>query len=173
MPGNYTHTTRPGGTVLTANIYNADHQKHVDNAIPLSIDDYSVDIPTMQGKTDPGEVGSENQATSLAGELTRLRFVIAEMKNTAQWYTTANFNGSKTYDPPSLADGAGTSTTVTCTGAVLGDFAMASFSLDLQGITVTAYVSAADTVTVRFQNETGGILDLGSGTLRVRTFKGV
>lgn len=75
--------------------------------------------------------------------------------------------GSATYDPPSLADGAGTTTTVTATGAALGDFATASFSLDTQGITVTAWVSAANTVSVRFQNESGGTLDLASGTLRV------
>lgn len=78
--------------------------------------------------------------------------------------------GSKTYDPPSLVDGAGTSTTVTATGAALGQFAAASFSLDLQGVIITAYVSAADTVTVRFQNESGGTVDLGSGTLTVRVW---
>ena len=78
---------------------------------------------------------------------------------------------SATYDPGSLADGAGATTTVTATGAVLGDFALASFSLDLQGISVTAYVSAADTVSVRFQNESGGVLDLASGTLRVLVFR--
>jgi hypothetical protein len=54
------------------------------------------------------------------------------------------------------------------TGAALGDFAEASFSLDLQGITLTAWVSAANTVSVRFQNESGGVLDLASGTLRAR-----
>jgi hypothetical protein len=76
--------------------------------------------------------------------------------------------GSATYDPPSLADGAGATTTVTCSGAALGDTALAAFSLDLQGITLTAWVSAANTVSVRFQNESGGPLDLASGTLRVR-----
>lgn len=76
--------------------------------------------------------------------------------------------GSAVYDPANLADGAGATTTVAVTGAVLGDFAQASFSLDLQGITLTAYVSAADTVSVRFQNESGGVLDLASGTLRAR-----
>jgi len=76
--------------------------------------------------------------------------------------------GSATYDPPSLADGAGITTTVTCTGAALGGFARASFSLDLQGITLTADVSATNTVAVRFQNESGGTLDLASGTLKVR-----
>jgi len=76
-----------------------------------------------------------------------------------------------TFNPPNLADGAGTTTTVTVTGAALGDYAIASFSLDLQGITVTAYVSSANTVSVRFQNESGGALDLASGTLACRVFK--
>lgn len=80
-------------------------------------------------------------------------------------------SGSATYDPGSLADGAGVTTTVTVTGAALGDFAVASFSLDLQGITMTAYVSAADTVSVRFQNETTGAIDLASGTLRARVLQ--
>jgi hypothetical protein len=79
--------------------------------------------------------------------------------------------GSATYDPANLADGAGATTTVTVTGAALGDFAQASFSNDLQGITLTAWVSAANTVSVRFQNESGGALDLASGTLRARAFK--
>lgn len=79
-------------------------------------------------------------------------------------------NGSTTYDPASLNDGVGATTTVTVTGASLGNFALASFSLDLQGITLTAWVSAADTVSVRFQNESGGVLDLGSGILRARVW---
>lgn len=80
-------------------------------------------------------------------------------------------HGEATYDPPNLVDGAGTTTTVTVPGALLGDKAMASFSLDVQGITVTADVSAANTVAVRFQNETGGAVDLASGTLRAWAFR--
>ena len=79
--------------------------------------------------------------------------------------------GSATYDPASLSDGAGATTTVTVTGAALGDYAEVSFSLDLQGITATGYVSSANTVSVRFQNETTGVLDLASGTLRARVRK--
>lgn len=85
----------------------------------------------------------------------------------------AFLTGSATYNPTSLVDGAGATTTVTVTGAVLGDYvAGVSFSLDLQGILLTGYVSAADTVSVRFQNETTGTIDLGSGTIRalVRSF---
>jgi hypothetical protein len=80
-------------------------------------------------------------------------------------------SSSVTYDPPSLVDGAGTTTTITVTGAALGDYAVASFSLDLQGITMTYCVSAANTVSVRFQNETGGTVDLASGTLRAKVIK--
>jgi len=77
-----------------------------------------------------------------------------------------NLVGTATYDPGSLADGAGVSTNVTVTGAALGDIVVTSFSLDLQGITLSSYVSSANTVTVRFQNESGGVLDLASGTLK-------
>lgn len=79
--------------------------------------------------------------------------------------------GTSTYDPPSLADGAGASTTVTVTGAVLGDVALASFSSSTQGIIVTASVTAVNTVTIRFQNETGGTIDLPSGTLKAVVIK--
>ena len=78
---------------------------------------------------------------------------------------------SATYDPPSLADGAGTTTTVTVPGAALGDFATAAFSLPTAGITITAWVSAQNIVSVRFQNETGVSLDYGSGKLTARDYK--
>ncbi|MDC9825676.1 hypothetical protein PRN20_18230 [Devosia sp. ZB163] len=79
--------------------------------------------------------------------------------------------GTATYDPASLADGAGATTTVTVPGAALGDMAAASFSLATSGILITAWVSAANTVSVRFQNESGGALDIGSGMLTARVLK--
>lgn len=88
--------------------------------------------------------------------------------NTGWLLVPSQLTGSATYDPPSLVDGAGVTTTVTVTGANLGDLAHVSFGLDLQGILMTAYVSSANTVSVRFQNETTGTLDLASSTLRVR-----
>lgn len=91
--------------------------------------------------------------------------------NTDVYVPMHSRTGSATFNPASLADGAGETTTVTVVGAALGDYAIASFSLDTQGITITAWVSAADTVSVRFQNESGGLLDIGSGTLRCRVIK--
>lgn len=77
-------------------------------------------------------------------------------------------SGAATYDPGNLVDGQGVTTTVTVTGALLGDFVDVSFSQDLQGIAMTAWVSAANTVSVRFQNETGAPIDLASGTIKAR-----
>jgi len=81
-------------------------------------------------------------------------------------------NATATIDPASLADGAGATSTVTVTGAALGDFVMVSAPYDLSGISVTAYISAADTVSIRIQNESGGPLDLASGTWKVKVLKG-
>jgi len=75
--------------------------------------------------------------------------------------------GSKTFDPPSIAASGTTTTTVTVAGAAMGDAFVPSFSVDLNGLVVTAYVSAADTVTVVFFNPTAGAIDKASGTLTV------
>jgi len=80
-------------------------------------------------------------------------------------------SGSAAYDPPSIAAGAQASTTVAVPTAALGDFVQATFSLDLQGIELVAYVSAADTVTALFKNGTAAALDLASGTISVRGCK--
>jgi hypothetical protein len=79
--------------------------------------------------------------------------------------------GSKTFNPGSIAAAGQESTTVTVTGAALGDYVTASFSIDLALIELSAYVSAADTVTCLFKNGTAGAIDLGSGTLRCRVVK--
>lgn len=79
--------------------------------------------------------------------------------------------GSAAFSPANTADGAGESVDVTATGAVLGDFVLVSFSSDTVDFIVTAMVTAANTVTVRFQNETGaGSTQIASGTLRVICF---
>lgn len=78
--------------------------------------------------------------------------------------------GSTAYDPPSLLDGAGVEAGFAVTGVVLGDFVLASFSAALGGVMLTAWVAGADFVQFRFQNETGGTVDLGAATVRVLVF---
>lgn len=97
MPGNYTHTTRASGTVLTANIYNSDHQNHVNNVTPDGVDDASADVAAMRQTSDPGEQGTEFLATSLRDELKQVRFAIKELKDrfagtsAAQWYSSPQY----------------------------------------------------------------------------------
>jgi hypothetical protein len=97
--------------------------------------------------------------TAVRADLTAIRAFFAAL-----------LTGSATYDAASLVDGAGATTTVTVTGAAVGDFVLVSHGVDLSGITVTGYVSATNTVSVRFQNESGGTLDLASSTLRALVF---
>lgn len=76
--------------VLTNEDLNAEIDNILNNLGPLGIDDYSTNTALMQTQTDPGEVGSESLATSLAAELARLRFAIAEIKGETYWYTSAD-----------------------------------------------------------------------------------
>lgn len=90
------------------------------------------------------------------------------------WTRSGNLRlqGSGTWDPGDLADGAGeTSSAITVTGAALGDFVIVSAPYDLQGITCNGYVSAANEVKIRLQNETGGNINLASGTWRAMIIK--
>ena len=84
---------------------------------------------------------------------------------------TGMITSTTTFDPPNLLNGTQTTTTMGLTGAALGDIVAASFSLSQQGIQITAYVSSVDSVTVVFKNDTGGAIDLASGTIRARIWK--
>lgn len=70
-----------------------------------------------------------------------------------------------TTDVASLVDGAGATQTLAVPGAELGDFVLVAPTLDAQDITITAYVDSADSVQVRFQNESTATVDLASQTI--------
>ena len=78
---------------------------------------------------------------------------------------------SATWDPTSIAAGSYATTTVSVPGAALGDFALASFSIDISALDLSCYVSAADVVTVVLSNHTAAAVDLNSATLRVLVLK--
>jgi hypothetical protein len=76
------------------------------------------------------------------------------------------------YNPPDLANGSDTGFQgITVTGAALGDFVQVSFTQPLQEAELEAYVSAADGVHFIFRNNTGGNLNLDSGTVKVQVSK--
>ena len=80
---------------------------------------------------------------------------------------TKILTGSTTHDFSSIGDGNEEAVEVTVTGAALGDYAIASLSIDVTDLAVTVAVTAANTATVVVGNWTGGAIDLASATVNV------
>ena len=77
------------------------------------------------------------------------------------------FSVVATLNASSLADNVGETNTIAVPGVKLGDIVLnISMGVDVSGISVTPYVSATDVVSIRFQNESLGTLDLASTTVR-------
>ena len=81
-----------------------------------------------------------------------------------QFFDRRILQRSFTWNPASLADGAGETVSTTVAGAAFGDMVTVGAPYDLQDVSISAYVQAADTVEVRVQNESGGTRDLGNST---------
>jgi hypothetical protein len=73
---------------------------------------------------------------------------------------------SATVNFAAVTDGNEAAADVTVTGAALGDIVMASFSLDLADMQLSASVTAADTVSC-VVSSSGDDVNLDSGTVRV------
>lgn len=169
MPGLYTHTTRAAGTVVTGGsggIYNTDHQNHIDNQTPDKTDDWSATQTQMDLTADPNAFGvAGNQpsstvgsgptslATSLDGEITRLRFMVAVLQRmlngnvaVTNWYsgitnTSVNVNavtakGTKVYHSANITVTTGTTLTAITTFAATA-FDTERFDTDAFHDTVT------------------------------------
>jgi hypothetical protein len=128
-------------TVLTHNATVADGAAKLE-ATQITFD--SVDYAAVPVKV--GDVLSINVTNTLQGST-----------------TTANL--------ASVADGDEVTVEVTVTGAALGDRAIAASSIDVTDFVVNASVTAANTVTVVYANNTGGALDLGAITTTVTVLK--
>ena len=83
----------------------------------------------------------------------------------------AYLEGSTTVDLGSIDDGNEQAVAVTVTGAALGDFVIATHSLDITDLTITGTVTATNTVTVIVGNFTGGAIDIGSGDILVKVLE--
>lgn len=87
MPGLF---SRVKTWVSTEDVSYSDLNAEFDNVItyftPLYMDDYSTNVSQMQMATDPGEVGTESLATTMAGEIARIRFILSEITGEDYWY---------------------------------------------------------------------------------------
>lgn len=92
MPGTYVVISRAPGTLITELIYNFDHQQHVDGRSAEFMGSYGVSASQFQLTEDPLPGGTESLPPSLAGEITRIRFVLAQIISelsggaSANWY---------------------------------------------------------------------------------------
>jgi hypothetical protein len=75
-----------GDTVTAGDLNSSFTTAAVTNSTPQCVDDYSSTVSQMQTATDPYASGTESQATSLAGELERLRFMFKQIFGLTQWY---------------------------------------------------------------------------------------
>lgn len=87
-------------------------------------------------------------------------------------YDVPYYEGYATWNPASLTVSPCdvTSVNVTVAGAVVGDFAMVSFSNDVVDLQLEGHVVAANTVAVTVSNLTDVTVDLASGTIRARAY---
>jgi len=87
-------------------------------------------------------------------------------------YSTAlTLGGSATWDISSLGTLANGSTTLTVTGAAVGDEVVVSPSMPSAGVIVAGDVTSANTVTLRAHNTSSGTIDPASTTFRVKVIK--
>ncbi len=84
----------------------------------------------------------------------------------------ALYRASATIDPASIASYGVAVSTITVTGAQVGDQVMANATTaDLDGLIITARVTSANTVTVRYFNATNSAIDPPSHTMAVTVFR--
>lgn len=87
-------------------------------------------------------------------------------------YGLINLEQTIIWDPNNLNDGDGdTSPDITITGAALGDYCLCSNSYNLQNVLMLCYVKSSNTAVIRLQNESGGIVNLGSGNWKIKILK--
>jgi len=78
---------------------------------------------------------------------------------------------TENWDPANLTTGSSATTTITVTGARLGDLVIVGFGRDLEGCEFRGYISADDTVTVYLTNNTGGDKNFSGTNIEARVFK--
>jgi hypothetical protein len=86
MGGTFSRVKTWVAEVLSYADLNAEFDNILNNLTPAGIDDLSVSNSAMQGQTDPYPGSVISLATSLAGEIQRLRYQLAAITGNTYWY---------------------------------------------------------------------------------------
>lgn len=128
-------------------------------------------------KTFPGLSNIEASLRLIAGNIANVNTAVDDLTTEMATINTSILSvfpppltSSATWNPANLLTLTQDTMTIAVSGAALGNSVQTSFSLDLQGMTLTGYVSSANTVTVVLFNGTAGTINLASGTLKVRVY---
>lgn len=112
-----------GGSVNAADLNSLQIALTQTNMIWTCLDDYSTDAAQMRLTADPYPAGAESLATTGAGELERLRYILKAVFGWTYWYTHSeplNFGARNVTTTGTLSAGAGTLTGLTLSGTPLG-----------------------------------------------------
>ena len=96
-----------------------------------------------------------------------MSFVAGVAGATIRNVSPSPFGVSQTWNPSSIANGASESVAVTVPKVVFGMVCYASLGVNTAGMTLSAVVSATNTITATLTNNTGAPVDLASSTLTV------
>ncbi|MDE2097311.1 MAG: hypothetical protein KGL39_08720 [Patescibacteria group bacterium] len=89
-------------------------------------------------------------------------------RNQYQGLFTQDITAKVSVTIPSVLTNAGTSATATITGAAIGDEVHVIPQVSVAGLLLSAYVSAANTVTIVARNDSGSTVNLGAQTFYIR-----
>lgn len=139
------------------------------NAVATDVDLHSLTITNGGSAITPIRADSCKVAASnltLKGSYSSGNYI-------ANGVGTVHFNDSQygkykfPYNPSNIPTGNSVSTTVTIDDLKFGDFVQATWDEETFGLYVYGYVSATNTVTVVFRNDTGADVNLGPGNINV------
>jgi hypothetical protein len=130
---------------------------------------------TTKGLRFPNQTATQRNAIgSPAAGLTVYNTTDAtiDVRVGSSWYNHPNgLKASATLDFPDTGAQLSADLTITVTGAAVGDIVMLGTPVQLANSTYTAFVSAANTVTVRLNNYSAGNINPASGTFKVYVIK--
>lgn len=95
--------TWSSGDILTAADLNGNFSQILTNLNPGGVADDSPDVATMRLTVDPYPASVESLATSLEGELQRIRFELKQLKGTTYWYQPSPATGGIALTSTALA----------------------------------------------------------------------
>ena len=173
-PGSYTSLRSDGGdVVISSNLINGGQ-----TGMLIMGTLYSITGNSLKYLTTGINLFSANKYTVTGNDFENVTTPIGVGGGSTEIVVANNGGycvGSKTYDPPSIAPGSNDTTTVAVNGAVFGDIINVSFTNHNNngGIIIYGYVSAANTVTVRFYNPLPFAWDLPSGVIHVTATKAI